>query len=450
MVEIYQINKKMSIETNLDNIINKLSSKVKGAFTNDQSVLSQFLRPSTLKEAYKYPARQDPIVGKGIKLFEASQQKIQSLPGLKQVSKFLAPDPNRTPTQKSIDDALNYGPQAIRSIEQKVVSKVAPKLSKTAKSIAKNIGEELDNLITKFARNPTEAIELEEAKGFLKDPKLFKKAQEVVDLYSKREVPGLFTGSKGGERTTYHGTSAENANKIKAGGFEIKSPSMPEKGRVLEGVFLAKDKLEAGNYGDVLETKISENLKLYKGPLGSVTQEIFEKTGNRELANNPKAMTDYLKKQGYDGWENAEEIAIFDPKKVSLSKPPLLEEAGKKTYYHGSNKSFDDFDFSLTGKSSGEKPLHGLKGSWFVDNKTVAEGYGKKVKGVKLDTSNFLTVDAKGKRLNDFRDELWEAKKNVRDKGKRGLIVKNLIDNADYSKSDIGDHVFVVDKSAIK
>ena len=296
----------------LDKIISKISS-VKGAFTDDQSVLSQFLRPSTFQEARKVDPRQDLIVGKGIKLFESAVKPVRNAPGVKQISQFLKP-------QNQIEEALNYVTPGVGSIE----SKVAPKLSKTAVKIAKNIGEELDNLINKFAKNPTEAIELEEAKGFLTDPKLFKKAQEVVDLYSKREVPEKF-----------------------------------------------------------------------------------------------------------------------------LSKPSSPLAQGK-TYYHGSNKSFDDFDFSLTGKSSGEKPLHDLKGSWFVDNKTVAKGYGKNVKDVKLDTSDFLTVDAKGKRLNDFRDELWDAKKRVRDEGKRGLVVKNLIDNADYSKSDIGDHVFVVDKSAIK
>lgn len=164
-----------------------------------------------------------------------------------------------------------------------------------------------------------------------------------------------------------------------------------------------------------------------------------------------------------DVWKQAKqalpkELSVANPKQLS---DPLHQEALKyksvdefvnsqKSYYHGTNKKFDNFDFSLTGKASGEGKLHGLEGSWFVDNKNVARGYGKNLKEVKFDTTDFHTVDAKGKSLNDFRNELWDAKKLVKDEGKKGLIVKNLVDNADYTKSDIGDHIFVVDKSAIK
>jgi len=122
--------------------------------------------------------------------------------------------------------------------------------------------------------------------------------------------------------------------------------------------------------------------------------------------------------------------------------------------YHGTTKKFDNFDFELTGKSSKEAPLFGLKGSWFVDNKKVATGYAEgtgNVKEVKLDTSNYYKVDAKGKTLNDFRDELWDAKKYVKDNKKAGLIVENLIDNKDWSNTeDIGNYIFVVDKNTIK
>ena len=140
---------------------------------------------------------------------------------------------------------------------------------------------------------------------------------------------------------------------------------------------------------------------------------------------------------------------------------PLAQEAKKyksaeefvkaqPTVYHGSNAKFDNFDFKKTGLASGEKPLHGLEGAWFVDNRAVASGYGKNIKEASIDTKNFYTVDAKGKTLNDFRDELWDAKKLVKDQSKDGLIVKNLIDNADYSKGDIGTHIFVVNKNALK
>jgi len=123
---------------------------------------------------------------------------------------------------------------------------------------------------------------------------------------------------------------------------------------------------------------------------------------------------------------------------------------GQETVYHGTKAKFDDFDFLLLGKASGETPVHNLKGAWFVDNKSVAGGYGKNIKENIIDTSNFHKVNAEGKTLNDFRDEIWEAKKYVSENKKSGLIIENLIDNKDFSKSDIGKHIFVVDKSKIK
>ena len=147
---------------------------------------------------------------------------------------------------------------------------------------------------------------------------------ELIKLMESKPSSPLAQG-----KTYYHGSSAENISKIKSGGFELKSPSMLEKGRLLEGISLAKDKLEAGNYGEVVETTIPKDLKLYKKPLLGVTQDIYEKTGNRELARSSKGMTEYLKKQGYDGWENADEITIFDPKKIKVS-PTLAQEVGKK------------------------------------------------------------------------------------------------------------------------
>jgi len=144
-----------------------------------------------------------------------------------------------------------------------------------------------------------------------------------------------------------------------------------------------------------------------------------------------------------------------DPLVVEARKFKTAEEFVKAQpkVFHGTTQKFEDFDFELLGKSSGETPVFDLKGTWFVDNKTVAKGYaGDKgfIKESVLDTSNFHRIDAKGKTLNDFRDEIWEAKKFVSENKKDGLVIDNLIDNFDFSKGDVGNHIFVVNKNQIK
>ena len=91
-----------------------------------------------------------------------------------------------------------------------------------------------------------------------------------------------------------------------------------------------------------------------------------------------------------------------------------------------------------------------MKGTWFVDKKNIAKGYGKITKEVNIDTSNFYKINAKGKTLNDFRNEIWDAKKYVSENNKKGLVIRNLIDNKDWEKRDVGNHIFVIDKNSIK
>lgn len=100
---------------NFQNLPLSITSKLQGlkdTLTSDTSVVSQFLRPSTLKEAYKVDPRQDPIVGKVINTFEKGQQFARNLPGIKQaqpIFNYLAPK-NETPFDKAMNMALNYGP----------------------------------------------------------------------------------------------------------------------------------------------------------------------------------------------------------------------------------------------------------------------------------------------------------------------------------------------------
>jgi hypothetical protein len=140
---------------------------------------------------------------------------------------------------------------------------------------------------------------------------------------------------------------------------------------------------------------------------------------------------------------------LLEEAKKYKSAEEFVDAQGIKVF-HGSDKEFVEFDFERSGSSTGETPIFGLKGSWFVDNKDVAKGYGKFTKENVVDTSDFHVVDAQGSSLNDFRDEMWDAKKFVKDNDKKGLIIENLVDNKDFSDQTPGNHVFVLDEDVIK
>lgn len=130
--------------------------------------------------------------------------------------------------------------------------------------------------------------------------------------------------------TAYHGTSPENANKIKKNGFSVEKGA---NGQILgEGIYLDKT---GGNgaklYGsEVLEINIPKNLKLFKAnPVElSITETNY---------GEPAKITQYLKSKGYDGVEANNQIVIFDPKllKVSSKENSKINNGVKFTHYSG-------------------------------------------------------------------------------------------------------------------
>ena len=188
----------------------------------------------------------------------------------------------------------------------------AIKMSKTAKTIAKSIESELDNLITKFAKNPTEYEELAGAKEFLKDPSKFKKAQEVVDLYSSREIPDKVSND------VLFSVEKLNQPKVKFlrdkgrynGSESLKPPLLEEAGKGLEEVSKYVDEFSKMKKGDMVDNPdfklpISKNAQFSRKSLKHFVEE-------RQAAGNSKSEINYLLQKAPEVTEKPE-LNILNP-----------------------------------------------------------------------------------------------------------------------------------------
>jgi hypothetical protein len=262
-----------------------------------------------------------------------------------------------------------------------------------------------------------------------------------IKKYETNPIDAEFTASKTAQSITPESTAKVTNN-------EGIKKRVDEKGDIYPD-----GKYEFADDGYIVQK--GDLVKEYMKGGGFVPAETVGKVGKEVGSWN-----DYLtiKKASNEGPIKPEDIFPN-----SINKPvDLIQEAKKyksadefvkaqgKPVYHGTEMKFDDFDFELTGKSTGETLAFGLKGVWFADDVNVAKGYGGNIKEAVIDTTNFHKIDANGTTLNDFRDEIFEAKKLVSDEGMDGLIIENLVDNADFSVQDAATHIFAVNKDSIK
>ncbi len=351
--------------------------------------------------------------------------------------------------------------------------------------------DELDDIIlgknkagaAKSADLATEAKKYKSADEFIeKQPKVFHGTDQKFEKFdiSKRGEGADLEGGFGDYGDGFYFTRNQDEAAEYAKGIAKQSGKSPE---VMEVSLDIKKPFDMDKMGEaqseIMFKRADRDSTLKKYGITEEDYSMFEDiSGDLEDNWGDWGIGNTLKEKGYDSlYAPNGEIVVFDAKNIKtksqlkeiwekankggVKSADLATEAKKfksadefiekqPKVFHGSEQNFDDFDFEMTGQASGETPVHGLKGTWFVDNKDVAKGYGKNIKESVLDTSDFHVIDADGKTLNDFRDEMWEAKKFVSEEGKGGLIINNLVDNADFSKGDVGNHIFVVDKNTIK
>lgn len=161
-------------------------------------------------------------------------------------------------------------------------------------------------------------------------------APDVVKVTTEKEAKALFenivkiqetTKIQGASRTLYHGTN--NPDAIKKGGFSLSKKAQEESNylgdNIVEGVHLSPSKTpyeEGGQLEDVLEVlEVQTDAKnILKTDFNGI-KKLYDKYGIEELQPGASfKLTKALQKEGYEGLEYADEIVIFDPKKVSVKK----------------------------------------------------------------------------------------------------------------------------------
>jgi hypothetical protein len=131
--------------------------------------------------------------------------------------------------------------------------------------------------------------------------------------------------------TLYHGTTPENAITIRKTGFEVKPP-VHGRQVIGEGVYLTPTKEEATTFGkEIIEATVKPGVKILKlndpGEYYQLWQKVAKEAGafGAKEVNMEKAISDYVKAQGYDGIEvkgfgakGETYISIFDPKNIEV------------------------------------------------------------------------------------------------------------------------------------
>ena len=151
------------------------------------------------------------------------------------------------------------------------------------------------------------------------------------------------------ETTLFHGTNAGDS--IRKNGFSISkeaqegSPFLGDNS--FEGVHLSTSRAPYEEGGqledvmDVLEVSISAKRILKTDPRG--IKDLYRKYGVNELSSDASTkLTKKLEEEGFDGIQYGDEIVVFDPKNVKLTRKaddaPVKAPVGKKGWTDVSDK----------------------------------------------------------------------------------------------------------------
>lgn len=156
-------------------------------------------------------------------------------------------------------------------------------------------------------------------------------------------------------------------------------------------------------------------------------------------------------------WEKAENDSSVKFQKAETNNS-LIDEAKKynsaeefidrqEKQFHWTNDVFDMFEEENLWKY--EKDKWSKSGFWFSDDKKTAKWYGKNVKEVFIDKSNFNTIDAEWQTYWDFMEDMFDAIDDAKKEWKDWLTIKELSDEKDWSEYNPTTHYIVFDKGKI-
>jgi len=218
--------------------------------------------------------------------------------------------------------------------ENSTFPKESPLPKDVQAEVSKNVLKQAEN--TKTIETPAKVPKAPktakpETKIEIKDELSSKKPQKAVNLVQEARKYTTAKDFVKSRPTYYHGTNAAEA--IQKKGFTVSKKA--QKGssflgdNFVEGVHLSTSRKpykpggQLENVSAVLETKINAK-NILKTDFAGIGK-LYEKYGIN--ANSPKAsqkLTTALKKKGYDGISYADEIVIFDPKKV-MTKDQMVK-----------------------------------------------------------------------------------------------------------------------------
>jgi 8-oxo-dGTP pyrophosphatase MutT (NUDIX family) len=184
------------------------------------------------------------------------------------------------------------------------------------------------------------------------------------------------------------------------------------------GVWMAKDKKTAEQYGKVWVFELDPSVRILKGrlELNKIAKEFFEslpydhiyeseeggdEEDNYELFMFPDDdLVEFLKKRGFDGYEHHSDTFIFNTKKIK-NKYSCEDNAIQADY---SNTSIPKILYHGTAQKFDELKLNDYGIIWLTDDPIAAKRYAKdNFDGTKT-PKNLFTVEIKPKKVVDFRN----------------------------------------------
>jgi hypothetical protein len=200
----------------------------------------------------------------------------------------------------------------VTSPEAKIyLGKILLEVEKASKYAAPARQSEFQSLKTELKN----AINSED--GFAKIPFTNPTMGKIDDLSSsikqaKASGQSFDEWVKGQGETVYHGSP--KASVIEKEGFSLKylGKGSGYKGTYGAGATFTTDASRAKLYGDVVETKIPSNLKLFE--TNDPVSDLFANPKIRDVS--PEGLSKILKEMGYDGVKVGDEIVVFDPSKI--------------------------------------------------------------------------------------------------------------------------------------
>ena len=189
--------------------------------------------------------------------------------------------------------------------------------SKGFKELIKSLTDDVAETLAKTTDKGIIEQTVRQSAPALTDKEVVKLVDDLVTARSIDDVKNVAQGIPV-ETKLYHGSP--DADSIAKNGFDATRIGTGEGNNFGRGIYITNDASRANAYGKALDVDV-DKAKLFDVDADNMLDELFSA---KTKYGDPDAITEYVKKQGYDGIRvfnaktGAQEIVVFDPKKVGL------------------------------------------------------------------------------------------------------------------------------------